>query len=780
MAGYARGYNFRENVRAAEQGQNRAPQVATQVGRYVGPGRAQVPLWDDKQAHEWGYLANVYVYAVVKALSTDVSRCTVFAGESAAKPETASPNSRLAKFLGPPPGGPNPFWTSRKLIAWSIANKLVTGRYAWEYDFNPSAEIVGLWPLPRVRAVPTNGGASYFSAFEVPQPAAPPKRISADRVFYDFQPGLLDIREPESFLQAARLDVSVDVMQSRYDYAFYNNNAMPAAVVVTRAFAEEKEKIAFQDQMESRHGGPDNAGRIAFLEANSDDGPVDDDFAIKSLGLSQRDAQAVQMHADKIQAICVAAGVPMSRLDASGRTFSNAGEESHTYDERIAAVAQDFVDAVNLQLAPRLGKEVAWVDLSHLRSLKPQSRYQAVGLIDLVKAEVITPAEARADFGLPANPDELGVTEDAPPASLQEQSAAAAALVAAGYDPSEVLVAVGLPPMSHSSAAPAVPAPAALSKREEPDPDQVREERMAAHWRSTAQSVTSLESTWERSWQTFFARQEKNTLARLEGKSGRQAVRDIVTREDQQIPPDVSRVFDTAYWLAETADHADGLYASVFASAGDRLITELDAHDAITLDLRAPWVTDYIHARAHDLSGRVTDTTYGAIRDQMVEGITAGEGIPDLAARIKSVFDDASTTRATTIARTEVNAAYSGATLRTAQQMPVEIAAGKQWLATRDGRTRDDHAESDGQVRGLHEQFHVGPARGDAPGHTGDPAEDINCRCAIRILSPAEFAAEQKGRGNVVQLHRAIDLAHRINTGDVDLPAAIEEIEACL
>jgi uncharacterized protein with gpF-like domain len=57
------------------------------------------------------------------------------------------------------------------------------------------------------------------------------------------------------------------------------------------------------------------------------------------------------------------------------------------------------------------------------------------------------------------------------------------------------------------------------------------------------------------------------------------------------------------------------------------------------------------------------------------------------------------------------------------------------WVATLDDRTRDTHAEMDGQVVGMDEPF-VSPSGAELmyPGDPNAPPEEvINCRCVVAI-----------------------------------------------
>lgn len=55
----------------------------------------------------------------------------------------------------------------------------------------------------------------------------------------------------------------------------------------------------------------------------------------------------------------------------------------------------------------------------------------------------------------------------------------------------------------------------------------------------------------------------------------------------------------------------------------------------------------------------------------------------------------------------------------------------KEYLTAHDDHVRETHREADGQVVPLDGLFEVGGLTTDVPGNTGDPQEDINCRCTM-------------------------------------------------
>ena len=145
-----------------------------------------------------------------------------------------------------------------------------------------------------------------------------------------------------------------------------------------------------------------------------------------------------------------------------------------------------------------------------------------------------------------------------------------------------------------------------------------------------------------------------------------------------------------------------------------------------------PKIAEYVRRRAADKVrglGKVGDTTRDQLRSALAEGIDAGEGIADLARRVKDVFEDAQGYRATTIARTETTRAAGWGNVEAFRQGGITH---KEWVSTRDSKTRDEHMEMDGQVAGIDDDFTApGGQTADAPGDFDDPELDCNCRCTV-------------------------------------------------
>jgi SPP1 gp7 family putative phage head morphogenesis protein len=173
------------------------------------------------------------------------------------------------------------------------------------------------------------------------------------------------------------------------------------------------------------------------------------------------------------------------------------------------------------------------------------------------------------------------------------------------------------------------------------------------------------------------------------------------------------------------------LYEQIVAAAGGTMA----ARFGIAFDLDAPYVDRFIQSRVNQLAGYVTDTTYSAIQEALAEGVSEGEGIPQLAARIRGVFEDATATRAEFIARTEVVSAANGSAWTIANNLGAGIIGAQEWLAAHDNRTRDSHAAADGQRVPLGASFSVGGVMLAYPGDpAGPPEETARCRCTIAFV----------------------------------------------
>jgi hypothetical protein len=144
----------------------------------------------------------------------------------------------------------------------------------------------------------------------------------------------------------------------------------------------------------------------------------------------------------------------------------------------------------------------------------------------------------------------------------------------------------------------------------------------------------------------------------------------------------------------------------------------------LTGDEAALWAS--IHA-GEQVSG-INDTTMELIANAVEQGIEDNLGVPGTARLIKDVIDTMTTSRSQMIASTEMNSAFSEATLRKLDRLNVEY---KQWI-TSPGNVCDECSEN--------EDASPIPLDEDFPSGDSAPPAHPNCRCAVTGARSPEAA----------------------------------------
>lgn len=137
---------------------------------------------------------------------------------------------------------------------------------------------------------------------------------------------------------------------------------------------------------------------------------------------------------------------------------------------------------------------------------------------------------------------------------------------------------------------------------------------------------------------------------------------------------------------------------------------------------------------------RGIDLAYGQrqITASVTSGILRGSSIKRIADELQTYITDMSRTSAIRAARTAVTSAQNGgrqASYDAAEKMGVVVR--KEWMATKDERTRYEHGAADGQVVDKNEPFVVGGEKMMFPGDPSGSGWNVyNCRCTMRAVIP--------------------------------------------
>lgn len=135
------------------------------------------------------------------------------------------------------------------------------------------------------------------------------------------------------------------------------------------------------------------------------------------------------------------------------------------------------------------------------------------------------------------------------------------------------------------------------------------------------------------------------------------------------------------------------------------------------------------------------------VNTAITQGIIQGASIGEIARRIGKQTGESNCTAMLRNARTMFTGAQNAGRidgLHQAQELGIRVQ--KQWMATPDNRTRDTHAELDGQIVDVDEPFIT--SAGNEIMYPGDPAaapEEVwNCRCTLVYVYPDYPSEMQK------------------------------------
>ena len=127
------------------------------------------------------------------------------------------------------------------------------------------------------------------------------------------------------------------------------------------------------------------------------------------------------------------------------------------------------------------------------------------------------------------------------------------------------------------------------------------------------------------------------------------------------------------------------------------------------------------------------------VQNAVTQGIIQGESVRNIGSRLTNELATSNAKKMDMFARTAVTGAQNAGRverLHETEELGIEVK--KKWLATLDDRTRDAHADLDGQEVGVDEPFTTKDGR--HINYPGDPTADAdlvyNCRCTLIYVYP--------------------------------------------
>jgi uncharacterized protein with gpF-like domain len=130
---------------------------------------------------------------------------------------------------------------------------------------------------------------------------------------------------------------------------------------------------------------------------------------------------------------------------------------------------------------------------------------------------------------------------------------------------------------------------------------------------------------------------------------------------------------------------------------------------------------------------QISDTTRNVVARAIARGYAEGLGQRGVADFVRALVPQTYRGRAEAIARTETHSAASFGAQEAAKETGLPLM--REWVSAEDERTREDHAQANGQRVGLEDPFEVGDALLMYPGDpSGPPEHVVNCRCVTTFV----------------------------------------------
>lgn len=505
---------------------------------------------------------------------------------------------------------------------------------------------------------------------------------------------------------------------------FFKNGATLGGVIMFDKGVQQNTMKQLMDAFRAQHQGADKAYRWRGVSGVQD---------MKELGLNNKDLQYYEGMKWTRENIATALGVPMVLLGVlDGATFANSKEQKAIFYESTIMPVTTIRDArINLHLAPAYGKDIyVSTDYSNVDALLPDMKLVVEAANAALRNNAVTFGEYRQWIQTRKTPTLTGTDRDdlyysdvvSTPAFDQAGGPATGAANDAAPGGNAPRRAPRPPQTVESLLDEVSRAAAARAERELRETAKKKEGLIDAR-------VEKVRPKMEKAISGIFKRQESHLLANV-GSLG---------------PNELHRVDEllTAIRSDNVAAFRDALKEAI-ATFGRHGMNDLDLAD-MAFNAVSERVLKYAaNTAAHKVA--IIDNTTGkavkeGIRKALLDAQIAGDNVTDTAGKIMEAGIQAGfeirRERAVSIAQTETTSAYNFSDLESWRQSGV--VEKKRWNAHSDSKTRETHAEADGQEVNLNEPFQVGDSQMDHPGDpTASTEEVVECRCYLTpVLSRA-------------------------------------------
>jgi HK97 family phage portal protein len=329
---------------------------------------------------------------------------------------------------------PNPFQTTSEFVEGFSQHLELTGEAYWLLNLSAYGFPTSMWYVRPDRMEPVPSETEFLAGWVYTAPDGTKIPLSTKEVIQIKYPSPLDPYRGQGPIQTVLADIQGANYASDYNRNFFLNSARPDGLIQVPNRLSETEYEELQNRWRESHQGISRVHRVGVLEQGSSwittsTSPKDMDFS-----------NLIETNRDKLREAFALHKAMLGNSDDVNRANAQTAEEVYgTW--KVVPRLKKVKTALNERLLPLFGGNYKSVEFDY-------------------------------DDPLPAN-------READALELHNKAQAVQFLVAAGYDPTDVLEAVGLPDMAIAEKAtqqPALPpgwvaAPNAAPDTSEPDAD---------------------------------------------------------------------------------------------------------------------------------------------------------------------------------------------------------------------------------------------------------------------------------------------------------------------
>ena len=626
----------------------------------------------------------------------------------------------------------NPYSNAFDFMELMSINMDIMGNAYWYVVKNAMGTPVELWSIPPQWMYVVADKEKFIKGYLFHKPGnltGEGVPFETDEIIHFKYPSINNIYYGVSPLGAVSDSYNLQVNIDRYDIAFFSNMTRPDGVLTSEGTVSDTVFEKIKKQFKQRNSGVNKARSIIVLEGNVKWQQTS--HAPTEIGL--KDANR-----DVMEKMAAAFDVPLSKLITENVNKSNAeAGQTDLLRDGVEPRLTRRDQKINEQLMPMFGPGLF---IAHANTVPEDKEFRLKERNENIKGGSSTVNEERAKDG--EEPVEGG--------DILYQPAGVAGPAGGVMEPTEPVKDENL---KHSKQVKFIfrdkgcRRPIEMSQVETREYKLTTKEDRDEYYKVFEATLDPLEDEFIKALHKYFKAQEKQVLANLRKVKGRDYQQRTRRDRIKATSGDIDSILFAkseaeAKYVAEVGPQYPVVMLAAGAVAAQQVI---DSGATVTVtptigvptgefefDLATPEVRRWIGERLKWVADDISDTTIKKITQTLQRGIEAGESIPDLAKRIESVYADAIGSRSVMIARTETISAYSEAS--TQAYIQSGVVSKVVWIATRDGRVRDDHLGLDGVETDLaNGQTNWTFADGvttRGPGLSGVAHQDINCRCA--------------------------------------------------